>query len=145
MANKNEVDLEGQRSENVILRPDRRHGEQPVTDIGSKSDPDGLATQNSGDSIVGPHGTPEYYQYLVKLALRNSQLDIHGLSFDFLHRLVLLDHQSKLAHYSRTCIKNSKTTNPEIADISNSLHEYSMFAFSYRMLRLNYCIQSSLE
>lgn len=131
MANENDVDLEGQGSEKVILRPSGRYGEQPVSDISSKSDPNGFATQHSEGSIVGLHGTPEYYQYLVKVALTSSQPDTHGLSFDFLHRLVLLDHQRKLANHFRTCLENSKTSSSEISDISKSLHEYSMFAFSY--------------
>lgn len=141
MALHKDFDLEGQGAEGVNSLPNVPPVEQPFSDIGSHSVPNGVAdtkrpskedaTRHLEGSTDGPHGSPEYYRHLVKLALTGSQLDNHALSFDFLHRLVLLDHQKTLAEHFRKAVHDSTVTNAEILEISNSLHEYSVFSRSY--------------
>jgi hypothetical protein len=87
------------------------------------------ASKHMETQHVGQHGTSEYYQQLVKRALMDGKLDVHALSFDFLHRLVLLDHQKKLAGYFCEVVNDSTTTEAKLFEISKSLHEYSMLPY----------------
>jgi hypothetical protein len=91
MAKQADFDLEGQKNEDTNIRPLDPHGEQPVTDIRDKSDPNGNADEEKRRKeriplllerfISDPYGSPEYYEHLVKLSLTDTQLGSHGLLF----------------------------------------------------------------
>lgn len=69
-----------------------------------------------------------HYQRLVEAVTAvsgHSKLSYGYLSFDVLHRLVLLDHQHKLARHVRDIVRDKTCKEEQIDRISDDLHKYS--------------------
>jgi hypothetical protein len=70
----------------------------------------------------------DYYQTLVQTTLTGHAKLAYGyLSFDVLHKLVLLDHQHKLSLHVRNIVRDKTFNEKQIKQIDEDLHSYRMF------------------
>jgi len=70
----------------------------------------------------------DYYQTLVQTTLTGHAKLAYGyLSFDVLHKLVLLDHQHKLSLHVRNIVRDKMFNEKQIKQIDEDLHSYRMF------------------
>jgi hypothetical protein len=72
----------------------------------------------------------QYYRQLLKTTLEDghSKLSYGFLSFDILHRLILLNHQKKLAKHVENVLRNGTTSEKELQDIDGDLHAYRKYS-----------------
>jgi hypothetical protein len=72
----------------------------------------------------------QYYRQLLKTTLEDghSKLSYGFLSFDILHRLILLNHQKKLAKHVETVLRSGTTSEQELQDINGDLHAYRKYS-----------------
>lgn len=69
---------------------------------------------------------PTYFQNLVQASITGDEPKLaHGyLSFNVLHKLVLLNHQHKLSLHVRDLVRDKTSTDEQIAQIDQDLHRY---------------------
>src|ERR1700759_5537537 len=69
----------------------------------------------------------DYFKTLVQTAMTDdSKLTYGYLSFNVLHKLVLLKHQRKLSLHVRDIVRNKTCNDDKIKQIDDDLHNYRM-------------------
>lgn len=75
---------------------------------------------------IGRSEPDRYFRKLLETTLKDGQrkLSYGFLSFDVLHRLILLNHQKRLAEHVETILRNKTTSDQELQKIDHNLHAY---------------------
>jgi hypothetical protein len=87
--------------------------------------------ENLSDLAYADQSSPDqYYRKLLRTTFEDghSKLSYGFLSFDVLHRLILLNHQKKLAKHVENILRNGTTSQQELLNINGDLHAYRRYS-----------------